>query len=236
VREVRADSRAVRGERWVQLRFVLDRGGRVVFVVFGPAPSCAVAGRFAVLAHRGANSIRFAGRLGGRRLEPGLYKIAPRLHGRALGNGRPALAVRVGSRGARLLAHLPELSCGPRNGGSLATLHAPPFGRVEGAQLIRPEAAAEQAAPPAHVVVRPPPAPAGVGLSDVAASGWPPLLLIASLMWALLLLGVASFDWGYSAGRFKAVRVLDAHRLEIGLLGATFLAVAAVLFLIARLY
>jgi hypothetical protein len=30
--------------------------------------------------------------------------------------------------------------------------------------------------------------------------------------------------------------VLDAHRLEIGLLGATFLAVAAVLFLIARLY
>jgi hypothetical protein len=60
----------------VRLAFTLRQAGRIFLVVRGPAPSCRVAGVIPVRGRRGANTVYFAGRVHGRRLEPGLYLIS----------------------------------------------------------------------------------------------------------------------------------------------------------------
>lgn len=69
--------------RAARITFTLNRPGRVVFVVRGPAPSCRVAGRFSVRGDRGVNHVRFTGRIGGRELPYGTYRITARTSGRA---------------------------------------------------------------------------------------------------------------------------------------------------------
>ena len=103
----------VRSHRLVQLRFILDRAARVTFVLYGPAPRCVVAGRFSVGGHRGANVVRFGGRVRHELLPPGVYAIAPRLPGSsARVPGRTAVAVLVDALGARPTARRPHLDCG----------------------------------------------------------------------------------------------------------------------------
>jgi hypothetical protein len=53
-----------------------------------------------------------------------------------------------------------------------------------------------------------------------------PLGILAA---GLLLLILSTVQPGYAAQRFRAVRVFDAHRQEVGLLGGIVLAVAAAL-------
>ena len=60
----------------VQLAFLLPKAGRRFLIVRGPAPSCRVAGYIPVRGREGVNTVYFAGRVHGRRLEPGVYLIS----------------------------------------------------------------------------------------------------------------------------------------------------------------
>jgi hypothetical protein len=60
----------------VRLRFALPAAQRLFLIVRGPAPSCRIAGVIPLRGRRGANTAYFAGRVPGRRLEPGLYRLS----------------------------------------------------------------------------------------------------------------------------------------------------------------
>jgi hypothetical protein len=64
--------------RRVTLRFVLSRPGVVEFVVIRVAPDCREVGRFRVAGHAGVNRVTFRGRLRGRTLPPGSYRLRAR--------------------------------------------------------------------------------------------------------------------------------------------------------------
>ena len=66
----------VRGRVSVRLAFTLPKADRVFLIVRGPAPSCRIAGYIPVRGRKGANQVAFAGRVHGRRLEPGIYLIS----------------------------------------------------------------------------------------------------------------------------------------------------------------
>ena len=60
----------------VRLAFVLPKADRLFVIVRGPAPSCRIAGYIPVRGRKGANTVFFAGRVHGRRLEPGVYLLS----------------------------------------------------------------------------------------------------------------------------------------------------------------
>jgi hypothetical protein len=60
------------------LTFVLPRRGRVVLTVTQVAPVCRAVGHITVTGHQGLNRYRFNGRVQGRRLQPGTYRISLR--------------------------------------------------------------------------------------------------------------------------------------------------------------
>lgn len=76
--------------RRVTLRFVLSRPAIVEFVVLRVAPDCRQVGRFRVVGHAGVNRVQFRGRLRGRWLPQGAYRIRARTlpRGRALAEAR----------------------------------------------------------------------------------------------------------------------------------------------------
>jgi hypothetical protein len=197
--------------------------------LFGPAPHCVVAGRVAVAGHSGAN-VRFDGRVRNRLLQPGVYKIAPRLPGGKSVPGWSAVAVRVDRRGARRAAPLPRLDCQA----AAAVTTEPVLSTqlrlgVEGVQFRNGEDAHRSRGSPGG---RGPAGPAvrqqGV-LYLLSERVWAIFAPLGTLAAALLLLSLSTLQPGSAAQRFRAVRVFDAHRQEVGLLGGIFLAVAAAL-------
>jgi len=72
--------------RTTVLTFRLEHKARVLFTVIQVSPVCRTAGSFSVVGHRGINRIRFSGKLHGRRLPPGTYRIDARTS-----NGHAAL-------------------------------------------------------------------------------------------------------------------------------------------------
>ena len=60
----------------VRLTFSLPKADRVFLIVRGPVPSCEIAGYIPVRGREGINKVAFAGRVQGRRLEPGTYLIS----------------------------------------------------------------------------------------------------------------------------------------------------------------
>lgn len=231
----------------MQLRFILDRVARVTFVLYGPAPRCVVAGRFSVGGHRGANVVRFGGRVRHELLPPGVYAIAPRLPGSsARVPGRTAVAVLVDALGARPTARRPHLDCGaaaattvepervlptPLLGEVAGLLPTPLLGDVEGVRFLQPRT------PPASAAVAGRPTPdARKVLSEVGAAGshWP-IVAVFALMAGLLLRLLAAAKFGYAGDRFSVVRILQAHRGEVGLAGAAFLGLAGILIVLMYL-
>ena len=109
----------------VQLAFRLAKAGRTFLIVRGPAPSCRVAGYIPVRGRKGANTIYFAGRVHGRRLEPGVYLISLSPN-RRLAPGAATEYVRVVSprrsiplpmrRGSRRAARPPSSPASRRRG------------------------------------------------------------------------------------------------------------------------
>jgi hypothetical protein len=235
----------VRSHRLVQLRFILDRAARVTFVLYGPAPRCVVAGRFSVDGHRGANVVRFGGRVRHELLPPGVYAIAPRLPGSsARVPGPTAVAVLVDALGARPTARRPHLDCGaaaattgepervrptPLLSEVAGLLPTPLLGEVRGVRFLQPRTPPASAAvagrPTSHV---------RKVLSEVGAAGshWPLVAVFGvfgALMAGLFLRLLAGAEFGYAGNRFSVVRILEAHRGEVGVAGAAFLGLAGIL-------
>src|SRR5207247_7444207 len=67
-----------KNHRTTVLTFRLKRKARILFTVVQVSPVCRTAGSFSVVGHRGINRVRFNGRLHGRRLPPGTYRIGAR--------------------------------------------------------------------------------------------------------------------------------------------------------------
>ena len=89
----------------VRLDFILPAAQRLYLVVRGPAPSCRVVGVVPIRGRAGENTVRFAGRVQDRRLEPGVYLLTLS-ETRRVAPGSEAEAVRVVS--PRRTTPLPE--------------------------------------------------------------------------------------------------------------------------------
>ena len=103
------------------LRFVLSRPAVVEFVVLRVAPDCTQVGRFRVAGRAGVNRVPFRGRLRGRFLPPGAYRIQARTlpRGRALAETRLVIFERK-PHPAELAAAQASNTCrGADEGGSL---------------------------------------------------------------------------------------------------------------------
>ncbi|HEV3479995.1 MAG TPA: hypothetical protein VG144_11180, partial [Gaiellaceae bacterium] len=112
--------------RGTRITFRLSAPARVVFVVRGPAPSCAIVGRFNVRGRPGVNHVRFKGKIGRRTLAPGTYALtvrrAPRLR---------RVVVIIGSQPRA------RFDCSDA-GSSVFTAALPRFGRTSSAEPAPP--------------------------------------------------------------------------------------------------
>jgi hypothetical protein len=68
-------------QRGVRINFWLPRAQTVVFYVDQLSPECRYVGKFLVRGRNGRNTVRFRGRIGGRVLEPGTYRLTARPRG-----------------------------------------------------------------------------------------------------------------------------------------------------------
>ena len=75
------------------LRFRLSHATKLILVVRGPGPSCAIAGRIAFRGREGVNRFRFNGRIAGRPLEPGTYQLTLQPRGRKTKLGRAVVTI-----------------------------------------------------------------------------------------------------------------------------------------------
>jgi hypothetical protein len=208
----------------VRLRFVLTGSARVTFSVFGPAPSCSVAGRFTIMGHAGLNSVPFRGRIGGRLLPRGIYTIVPQSTVRASSLRGPRVAIMIDARGVHPATPVPVEHClSATSPGPLLPLLSRHAG-VAGAIYLEPVT-------PTDVSVDKPKGykawilPGGGEASRNFAILM--LLLASAMLFALTVLEPL-----YALERFRLVR---AHRGQVAFSGAAFLATAGLLFLVWRL-
>jgi len=213
----------------VGLRLVLSGAARVRFLVVGPAPSCQVAGRFVVAGHRGLNKVAFRGRVRGKLLGPGIYTIVPQPAAGSRRRGK-TVAVAIDGHGIRPTAPVRWQNCAPAAAAASPAVTAgnglptgtPRSSGVAGetTQVTRRESAAEQG-----------PAPAFGWLPSIPKSSQLSALLLALLAVSMLLLSIASAEPGHTL-RFRTVRVIARHQVQIGWLGGALLISAILLFLL----
>jgi hypothetical protein len=172
-------------------------------------------------------------------LRPGVYRVVPSANG--LTASGHAVAVVIDASGARPAARMPELTC--------ATTAAKTGEPAQPVPLLAVIAGAQVAlgdVPPVHVNMPSehekvsagglaPEAGARTVLSRVGEARWPTVAMIASLLAAALFLALALVQRPYNVNRYALARALDAHRQEVGALGAVALIVAWLLFVLTWL-
>jgi hypothetical protein len=222
--------------RVTTLTFVLPRAARVVFVVKQVAPTCRIAGHFAVNAHAGLNRIRFPGRSSKLQLEPGTYRITA--HTRAgrvvrrvtivvVDGGAPTRAEIIAARASNVctaagrLALVARGSTGASNTGNVT-------GSSDEIQRsfapARPSASGPAQGRNTH-------AGAVLAASVERASRAIRPLLVALLALAIVLLGVASLPRA-AVTEPRANELLARHRTEIAGLGAAAFVAVVIAFLL----
>ena len=207
----------------------------MLFAVDQVSPACLRLGRFSVAGHAGVNRVRFGGRMHGRQLAPGTYRISARtVSGRVV--RRITLVVVGGPAPSR---H--ELSSLRAANVCAGTLPDAPF-TATGAMSAGGEAATEPLSPSqsqTHVngsglgLPHPPNLDSGVLGTSVqkTAKALQPLL-VALLAVAIVLLSLASLPRvAVPEPRFNDL--LARHRGEIAALGAASLVAVALAFLLA---
>ena len=214
-----------RGHVHATFAFRLPAAAHVLLAVTQISPACRVEGTFAVRGHRGVNRVVFTGRLGGRRLPPGTYRISARApRGGAVD---VATVVIVGSGK-------------PSQGQIESALHsngcaAQTASRVLGAAAARapqqtgkPGAQRQQGSDQTNGAV--------AGASHTQASGYTPTdsrsrvsnpLVLFTLAAAVLLLGTAALPHGVIPSARLTLAVME-HRVTIASSGAAALTAAIV--------
>jgi hypothetical protein len=139
--------------------------------------------------------------------------------------------VAIDKRGIRPKATLPPRDC--RTAFALALQAARTSilrsGGVAGAAAVLPARLR-----PASKAAERPSESSGTIFSSVGESRLLVAVLLALLVVAAVLLGLASVEPGWAAVRFRAVRVVERHRPEIAASGFILLAATAVLFFLAH--
>ena len=174
------------------LRFRLPRAAKLVLVVRGPGPSCAIVGRVARRGHAGANRLRFNGRIAGRPLDPGTYLLVLRQRDRKTNLGRAV--VTIVAPGAPVTSRIVP-QCAPASDargsgftGSLegdtgvaarASVKTDPVAPTTRDAVLDEGTAAFRLLPPLHLFEEPDDLPAVLGLAVLA-------LLVVSLVGILV--------------------------------------------------
>jgi len=229
--------------RGVRITFWLSRPGTVVFLVDEIAPECRYVGKFLTRGRAGRNSVRFRGRLRGRQLEIGTYRLTAHPRGRraqpltgvtvAVLEGSPPLAeieaaearntcpdgIPPSVRDAGLASGLAGSSSGS---GSGSGEQGDPTGGVGGVQATAAGGRAYQDESSG-------PFAAAAETFQSAADAVPPVLFALALL-AVLLLAMAATPQPVRASRAGATLV--HHRGTLALAGVGVLVAAVLSFML----
>jgi hypothetical protein len=93
------------------LVFTVRRPGVVRFTVVRVYPTCERVGSFTVRARAGQNRVRFSGRLGGRPLDDGVYRLLAQVRGHEKAVATVTLVVARGQRSAKNLRRARPTAC-----------------------------------------------------------------------------------------------------------------------------
>lgn len=218
------------------LTFVLARGTRVIFTVNQVSPTCRGVGRFTVAGHAGLNRVRFAGRVGRKRLGPGTYRISARtLRGRLV--RRVTLVVVEGGAPskAELAAARKSNVCSARRGISSAAAASTAASTTRA--VSKPEQVRRSFQPKETPSASGAPTGSNKHSGAVLASSVEKTarairpFLVALLALSILLLGLASLP-AMAVPDARANDALARHRGEIAGLGVIALVGVALAFLL----
>jgi hypothetical protein len=216
--------------RTTTLTFVLPRATRVIFTVNQVSPTCRGVGRFTVVGHAGLNRVRFAGRVGGKQLGPGTYRISVRtLRGRLVRRVRLVVVEGGAPSKAELAAARASNVCSARRGVASATT------RPTGA---KPEQVRRSFQPKETPSASGPPTGSNKHSGAVLASSVEKTarairpFLVALLALSILLLGLASLP-AVAVPDPRVNDLLARHRVEIAGFGVIALVSVAMAFLLA---
>jgi hypothetical protein len=215
----------------------LSRAARVRIAVTQVAPVCRRVGSFTVRGHAGVNRIAFRGRLRGRPLPLGTYKLTAKARNRwvlgvtlVVAAARPSPGALARARVADACAAIAASTSGaavpaavrgpvgiPSDGGGSATdrTHA-----GSGSSLGKPQSSA--ASPRGQVL--------GADFSKSAGLDPTRVLLVVAAALAVLLLGLAALpETALAEPRLAAL--VETRRIELALAGATTLLAAVLVYL-----
>lgn len=223
-------------QRTTILNFRLPHRATVIFTVTQVSPVCRLAGSFRVGGRAGLNRIPFTGRVRGRVLQPGTYRLTAHVAGRGtflrvtvvvFDSGAPTPSQLESARrsnvcraGATLASNATAASGG--SGFGLSSSSTPPAAQTE---IVRNQT---QATPSASSV------PAGHDDTVRAAAPFTPArisknvsnpLVILALALAVFLLGLAALPKA-AVPDPRLTYLIARHRVEIALAGAGAFAVA----------
>ena len=226
--------------RNVTISFRLPARGRVRFVVTELSPVCRRIGSFAVAGRPGINRVRFRGRVGKRRLEPGTYRLDARRGALALFGVRVVVARNRVIRPAGLARTSLGDACGTSTAFTAAA--AREAARSELAALASPQPAPLGAAGSPASPFQPAPAKSepnhagqalGAQFTHTDAGGWSlatTLVLVAVAVAIALLTTAAVPNTIIPDPRVELFLV--RRRTEIALAGVSILFLAVVAYLV----
>lgn len=208
----------------------------MVFTVNQVAPACIGIGHFTVKAHAGVNRVRFAGRVGGRPLEAGTYRIAARTPSGSVVRRLTLVVVTTAPNVVQLRSLRTANVCAATTAlsGPLSVGAAGVAGDVRNPAGDRKAVTSRSGDVPqaSGIPVGPPDVHSGVLGSAVEEAGQAiQPLFVALLAASMLLLGMASLPREAVPGpRFHDALV--RHRLQLAALGAAALIAVALAFLL----
>lgn len=204
--------------------FVLRKPALVEFIVIEIAPDCRRVGRFRAVGQTGINRVRFRGRIGGRALGPGTYRIMARTvpGGRALVDTELVIVSRPErdeiASGRRANACGTKLSGQSTSSSSTASASTPAKPTVATPSANAEDEAEERAAPDRDQGVL------GARFTKRAVDAVQsiPLWLFALLGLAIAILALAALPLRAAPTR-RAASALARHRGAVALTGAAVL-------------
>jgi hypothetical protein len=216
---VSVNDRAPSSERGVWITFWLSRARTVVFLVDELSPECRYVGQFLVRGRAGRNEVRFGGRLRGRSLEPGTYRLTahPRGNRARRLTGATVVILEHPLGPAEIAAARARNTC---PGGTPPSLRSAPIApaseRGDPTAGVAGVQASETPRRPYEDEALGGPLAAAVETLQSAAEAVPPVLFALALL-AVLLLGVAAMPQPMRASRASAALV--HHRGTLALAG-----------------
>ena len=215
-------------KRVITLTFVLPRAMHVFFTVSQVSPVCRTAGHFSYSGHAGVNRVRFNGRVAGRQLEPGTYRISARTRDGGTVPRVTLVVVAVAPTRAQLAAARSANVCpaiaGTASGSTGASITA---GLATAQRSLTPKG--QPSASGAPNGSNPPSGVLAATLEKTAEALRP--AIIALLAVAILLLAVASLPRAAIPDP-RLHNVLARHRVDLAGVGAVALAAVVIVFLL----